>query len=155
MLLKPCAFTARVTSSRNAASWKRGSSSALTSFRMRFPWLAVNLVTAFVAASVVRYFEGTIERWAVLAAFMLCILPGFYVLPLLSFVLPVMVTEAKFGGDAMSRSAELTKWSPTGRITDSALAKALLLLILLIAMQVAGSGSAPPEPGGEPLVHTT
>ncbi len=49
---------------------ERVSSSALTSFRMRFPWLAVNLVTAFVAASVVRYFEGTIERWAVLAAFM-------------------------------------------------------------------------------------
>ena len=71
---------------------------------------------------------------AVMAAFMLCILPGFYVLPLLAFVLPVMVTEAKFGGDAMSRSAELTRWSPTGRITDSALAKALLLLILLIAL---------------------
>lgn len=42
----------------------------LTSFRMRFPWLLVNLVTAFIAASVVRLFEGTIERWAVLAAFM-------------------------------------------------------------------------------------
>jgi magnesium transporter len=43
---------------------------ARDSFRARFPWLAVNLVTAFLASSVVRYFEGTIERWTALAAFM-------------------------------------------------------------------------------------
>lgn len=49
---------------------ERVTSSPLTSFRMRFPWLAVNLVTAFIAASVVRAFEGTIAQWAVLAAFM-------------------------------------------------------------------------------------
>jgi len=40
------------------------------SWRTRFPWLAVNLVTAFIAASVVRLFEGTIQRWTALAAFM-------------------------------------------------------------------------------------
>lgn len=49
---------------------ERVTNSALTSFRMRFPWLLVNLVTAFIASSVVRMFEGTIEQWAVLAAFM-------------------------------------------------------------------------------------
>jgi magnesium transporter len=49
---------------------ERITSSPLASFRLRFPWLAVNLVTAFIAASVVRAFEGTIARWAVLAAFM-------------------------------------------------------------------------------------
>jgi magnesium transporter len=43
---------------------------ARESWRTRFPWLAVNLVTAFVAASVVRYFEPTIEKWTALAAFM-------------------------------------------------------------------------------------
>ena len=43
---------------------------ARDAWRTRFPWLAVNLVTAFIAASVVRYFEGTIQRWAALAAFM-------------------------------------------------------------------------------------
>jgi magnesium transporter len=43
---------------------------ARESFRTRFPWLAVNLVTAFAAASVVRYFEPTIEKWTALAAFM-------------------------------------------------------------------------------------
>lgn len=48
----------------------RVTSSAMTSFRTRLPWLIVNLATAFVAASVVRFFEGTIARWAALAAFM-------------------------------------------------------------------------------------
>jgi magnesium transporter len=49
---------------------ERVSSPAFTSFRMRFPWLLFNLVTAFAAASVVRYFEGTIGQWTALAAFM-------------------------------------------------------------------------------------
>ena len=40
------------------------------SLRKRLPWLQVNLVTAFVAASVVALFEGTIDRWATLAVFM-------------------------------------------------------------------------------------
>jgi magnesium transporter len=45
-------------------------SPARASFRTRFPWLAINLLTAFLAASVVRAFQGTIEKWAALAAFM-------------------------------------------------------------------------------------
>ena len=49
---------------------ERVSSSALSSFRARFPWLLFNLVTAFAAASVVRAFEGTIGQWTALAAFM-------------------------------------------------------------------------------------
>lgn len=49
---------------------ERVTTRARDSFRARFPWLAVNLVTAFLASSVVRYFEGTIERWTALAAFM-------------------------------------------------------------------------------------
>jgi magnesium transporter len=40
------------------------------SFRKRIPWLIVNLGTAFMAASVVRLFEGTISRVAVLAGLM-------------------------------------------------------------------------------------
>jgi magnesium transporter len=49
---------------------ERVSSPARASFRTRFPWLAINLLTAFAAASVVRSFQGTIEKWAALAAFM-------------------------------------------------------------------------------------
>jgi magnesium transporter len=43
---------------------------ASESLRKRLPWLGVNLVTAFVAASVVALFEGTIERVTALAIFM-------------------------------------------------------------------------------------
>src|ERR671918_1182209 len=38
--------------------------------RKRLPWLGVNLVTAFIAASVVALFEGTISRVTALAVFM-------------------------------------------------------------------------------------
>jgi magnesium transporter len=40
------------------------------SLRKRLPWLGVNLVTAFVAASVVALFEGTISQITALAVFM-------------------------------------------------------------------------------------
>src|SRR5918993_1321487 len=40
------------------------------SLRKRLPWLGINLVTAFLAASVVGLFEGTIERITALAVFM-------------------------------------------------------------------------------------
>ena len=40
------------------------------SLRRRLPWLLVNLVTAFLAASVVGLFKGTIEQVIALAAFM-------------------------------------------------------------------------------------
>lgn len=49
---------------------ERVTTPAAQSFRMRFPWLAVNLATAFAAAWVVSRFEGTIERWTALAIFM-------------------------------------------------------------------------------------
>jgi magnesium transporter len=42
----------------------------LQSVRRRLPWLIVNLGTASLAASVVAFFEGTIERVAIAAAFM-------------------------------------------------------------------------------------
>jgi magnesium transporter len=40
------------------------------SIRMRMPWLAVNLATAFLAAWVVSLFEAAIARFAILAVFM-------------------------------------------------------------------------------------
>lgn len=43
---------------------------AARSVRMRAPWLAVNVGTAFLAASVVSLFEASIARFAVLAVFM-------------------------------------------------------------------------------------
>jgi magnesium transporter len=52
------------------AAEERVSTPAGQSFRMRFPWLAINLATAFLASWVVSWFQGTIERWAALAVFM-------------------------------------------------------------------------------------
>ena len=52
------------------AAEERVSTPASRSFRTRFPWLAINLATAFLASSVVRLFEPTIAKWAALAAFM-------------------------------------------------------------------------------------
>ena len=46
------------------------STSVLKSFRMRHPWLQVNLVTAFAAAFVVGTFEDTITQIVALAAFL-------------------------------------------------------------------------------------
>jgi magnesium transporter len=43
---------------------------ASESLRKRVPWLEVNLVTAFIAASVVALFEGTISQVTALAVFM-------------------------------------------------------------------------------------
>jgi magnesium transporter len=40
------------------------------SYRVRVRWLIANLLTALVAASVIRFFEGSIERLAVLAVLM-------------------------------------------------------------------------------------
>jgi magnesium transporter len=40
------------------------------SLQRRLPWLLVNLVTAFIAASVVNAFSGTIDRLVVLATYM-------------------------------------------------------------------------------------
>ncbi len=44
--------------------------SVLSAFRMRHPWLQVNLLTAFAAAFVVGLFEDTIMRVVALAAFL-------------------------------------------------------------------------------------
>jgi len=49
---------------------ERAFTPAAESLRKRLPWLAVNLVTAFVAAGVVALFEGTIGLFPVLAIFM-------------------------------------------------------------------------------------
>ncbi len=42
----------------------------LTSARNRWPWLGVNLVTAFIASRVIGQFEGTIDQVSALAALM-------------------------------------------------------------------------------------
>jgi magnesium transporter len=52
------------------AAAERVGTPASMSFRMRLPWLAINLATAFLASWVVSWFQGTIAKWAALAVFM-------------------------------------------------------------------------------------
>jgi magnesium transporter len=42
----------------------------VSSLKSRHPWLQLNLLTAFVAAAVVGYFQDTIDRLVILAAFL-------------------------------------------------------------------------------------
>jgi len=67
---------------------------------------------------------------ALAGALIVCVLPFFYVAPLLSFVTPVMVEEGLFGTAALSRSAELTRYNPGGRIAESPIAKLLVVMLV-------------------------
>ena len=49
---------------------ERIETTANEALRKRLPWLGINLVTAFLAASVVAMFEGTIQQVTALAIFM-------------------------------------------------------------------------------------
>jgi magnesium transporter len=42
----------------------------LTSFRYRHPWLQINLATAFAAGAIVSIFQGTIDKYVILASFL-------------------------------------------------------------------------------------
>src|SRR3954453_12445562 len=57
------------------SSDERGFTPATESLRKRFPWLLINLGTAFIAAGVVGLFQDTIRTWVALAVFM-PIVPG-------------------------------------------------------------------------------
>ena len=48
---------------RTSTPWQRA-------FRFRHPWLQLNLLTAFVAASVVGYFQDTVNQIVLLAVFL-------------------------------------------------------------------------------------
>lgn len=53
-----------------ASKEERALSSSLFAVRKRLPWLQINLVTAFMAASVVGFFEDTIAQFTALAVLM-------------------------------------------------------------------------------------
>lgn len=67
---------------------------------------------------------------ATLASLVLCVVPVLYVAPLLSFTLPVMVEEGVFGVAALSRSAELARFNPSRRLTESPIVKILVLMLV-------------------------
>ncbi len=60
----------------------------------------------------------------------MCLLPALYVVPILTFTLPVMIEEDRYGWAAIRRSAELAHYNPTRRWTDSAWLQILVLLMI-------------------------
>ena len=61
---------------------------------------------------------------------LMCLVPVLYVAPILTFVLPVMVEENRYGWAAIRRSVELAHDTPTGRWLDSAWPRILVFLIV-------------------------
>jgi hypothetical protein len=74
----------------------------------------------------------------VMAALLCCLLPAFYVGPLLALTLQAMAAEGVTGTAALRRSAELTRHNPQRRFLTSPLVKivALFLVVLVISYLV-------------------
>lgn len=67
---------------------------------------------------------------AILVSFLFCVLPVFFVAPLLAFAVPVMVEESRFGIGALSRSAELAVFNPSRKSMEHPIVKVLLLMVV-------------------------
>ena len=63
-------ITAQVGSMVGVEKEERVTTPMMQSFKFRHPWLQLNLLTAFLAGGVVAFFQGTIDRLVILAAFL-------------------------------------------------------------------------------------
>lgn len=63
-------ISAQVGSMVGVEKEERLSTPLLRSLRFRHPWLQINLLTCFIAATVVGVFQGTLDRLVLLAAFL-------------------------------------------------------------------------------------
>jgi len=63
-------ITAQVGSMVGVEKEERLSTPFRQSLKMRHPWLQINLLTAFIAAAVVGFFQDTIDRLVILAVFL-------------------------------------------------------------------------------------
>ncbi len=63
-------ITAQAGSMVGVEKEERLSTPLMQSFRFRHPWLQLNLLTAFLAGGVVAMFQGTIDKFVILAAFL-------------------------------------------------------------------------------------
>ncbi len=65
-----------------------------------------------------------------IASVMCCCIPALFVVPLLSFVSPVMAQEGRFGFDAISRSSDLAMYDPGRGFFERPWVKVLLFLVV-------------------------
>lgn len=59
-----------------------------------------------------------------------CCVGAIYTVPALSFVIPVMSEERRFGGAALSRSHELARYNPARHFFDVPMVRVLILLVV-------------------------
>src|SRR5579859_288400 len=74
-----------------------------------------------------------------MGAVMCCVLPVLYFGPLLAFAVPAMVTEGRFGSEALSRSAQLTRFNPERRFLSSPIVQILAVGIPTAILEYAVS----------------
>lgn len=74
---------------------------------------------------------------AIIGSALACVLPVFFVAPLLSLVGPIMAAENITGTKALSRSSELTRYNPQNRFFETPLVKALGLMIVTAVISYA------------------
>lgn len=74
---------------------------------------------------------------AFIGAALACVIPVFYVAPLLSLVVPIMAAENIYGPKALSRSADLTRYNPQRRFFETPLVKAFLLILVTVMISYA------------------
>jgi magnesium transporter len=63
-------ITAQVGSMVGVEKEERLSTPLMQSLKLRHPWLQINLLTAFIAAAVVGFFQDTVDRLVILALFL-------------------------------------------------------------------------------------
>jgi hypothetical protein len=78
-----------------------------------------------------------LQGLAIIGSALACFIPVLYVAPLLSLVAPIMAAENVFGGRALSRSAELTRYNPQNRFLETPLVKALGLMVVTVLITYA------------------
>lgn len=81
---------------------------------------------------------GTLVLTGVLAgiSYLCCVVPVFYVAPLLSLTVPAMVEEHRRGLDALGRSANLIRYNPQRRFLANPLTKAFVLFLVTALLSV-------------------
>jgi hypothetical protein len=78
-----------------------------------------------------------LQGLAIAGSTLACVVPVFYVAPLLSLVGAIMAAENIFGAKALSRSSELTRYNPQNRFLKTPLVKALGLIVVTAVISYA------------------
>jgi hypothetical protein len=97
-----------------------------------------------------------------LAGFVLCVIPGFYILPILSLILPVIVIENTGLGNAWSKSFQLIKenwWQTFGAIIVILIITYAAMMVFIIPVSILSVGtmfiSKSSQPSSVGLILTT